>query len=182
MSKGLVYTVLVFLGFIVLFYIAQQLLSEHRIPSFGDIVASSTQSVASSTVSTVSSEKTYSSITHLPSKTIIASKGSVKAFVAENDTDRENGLSGQSSLPHGVGMLFVFDTPGKYGFWMKDMDFSIDMIWIGADKKVVGVTKNVLSSSYPFVFMPPKDILYVLEMNAGSVVEFGLTTGTQLKF
>ncbi|MDD5165618.1 MAG: DUF192 domain-containing protein [Candidatus Pacebacteria bacterium] len=208
MSKIVINITLIILGLIVLYYIAQQLFSEHVIPSFGDIVASSTLNVAnvSSTstpyqsafqklfVSVASSSAVinstnkkisstlYADVTLLPSTSILTPKGSVKAFIAKDDATREAGLSGQKMLPKGVGMIFAFDTAGKYGFWMKDMDFSLDMIWIDANKRVVGVTKNVLPSSYPFVFMPPKDILYVLEMNAGSVTEFGLTTGTQLKF
>ncbi|MES2314396.1 MAG: DUF192 domain-containing protein [Patescibacteria group bacterium] len=211
MSKGLINTILIIVGLAVLYFIAQGLFAEHKIPSFGDIVASSTLSVASSSEaqenssaqmnstttprtspfqklfesiasSTSAAKKSYSDITFLPSTSIITSKGSVKAFVANTEASREQGLSGQDSLPNGVGMLFVFNSSGKYGFWMKDMSFSLDLIWIDANKKIVGVTKNVLPSSYPFVFMPPKDILYVLEMNAGSVTEFGLTTGTSLKF
>src|SRR4051812_1798797 len=57
--------------------------------------------------------------------------------LATTPTTREQGLSGRAALPENHGMLFVFDTPGVYPFWMKDMNFPIDMIWISNDMKVV---------------------------------------------
>ena len=204
MNKGLLNIILVCIGLIVLYYIAQTLFAEHSIPSFGDIVASSTvmlsdtigtstsaekkpsafqklfQSIASSSTATKST--VHSDIKLLPTTSLITSKGSVKAFVAHTDMAREQGLSGQASLPNGVGMLFAYDTPGKYGFWMKDMNFPLDFVWIDSQKHVAGVTKNVLASSYPFVFMPPSDIQYVLEINAGTFSSFGLTTGSSVQF
>ncbi|HTK33507.1 MAG TPA: DUF192 domain-containing protein [Candidatus Paceibacterota bacterium] len=218
MSKGLMNTIFIIMGLIVLYFIARELFAEHKVPTLGELTASSTlnaegsstsrikdadtetysttspkvsalaklfQSIASSTTVTnknTDASKTANGLIDLPSTTLFGSKGSVKVLVANTDASREQGLSGQTSLPNGAGMLFVFDTPGKYGFWMKDMNFPLDLIWIDANNKIVGVTKNALPSSYPFVFMPPKDIVYVLEMNTGSVAQFGLTTGTAVKF
>src|SRR5665213_2781686 len=44
------------------------------------------------------------------------------AFVSDTDAARTQGLSDTPSLPTGTAMLFVFDTPGQYSFWMKDMN------------------------------------------------------------
>ena len=52
------------------------------------------------------------------------------AHVSDTLETRGLGLSGRISLEEGRGMLFVFDTPGRYGFWMKDMNLSIDIIYI----------------------------------------------------
>lgn len=163
MNKTLFNTLTIFTGLIVLYFIAVNLINEKKILIPEEFATSSTQAL-----------ETY--------KTIYTSKGSVKALIADTDTLREQGLSDRATLPQGVGMLFIFDTPGKYGFWMKDMNFPIDLIWIDSDKKIVGVTENALPSSYPYMFMPPKNILYVLEMNTGSIENFGLKTGTSVKF
>lgn len=178
MSKTVFNTIVFIVACITLYFIAQQLIADNKVPSFGEFIASSTQL----TTGTSTVPITAPSVFNLPTKTLYTATSSIKIFIADTDISREQGLSGVKTLLSGNGVLFVFDTPGKYGFWMKDMYFPIDMIWIDSNKKIVGVTKNVLPSSYPFVFMPPQAIVYVLEMNAGSVAEFGLTTGTTVRF
>lgn len=82
-------------------------------------------------------------------------------------------------------MLFVFDVPGKYGFWMKDMRFPIDMVWISQDGTVVHIEREVSPSTY-FDFNPPKtfvntpDAKYVLEMASGTSEKYGLYLGTKV--
>ena len=141
-------------------------------------VASTTSTFSTTTVGALLEQVQAASKT----TTIYTASSSVKAYIVDTDEAREKGLSGSEQLLPGVGMLFVFDNPGKYGFWMKDMKYPIDIIWINAEKRVVGVTKNVLPSSYPFVFMPPAPVKYVLEMATSSVGVFGLTTGSTLTF
>src|SRR3989344_5408813 len=63
--------------------------------------------------------------------------------VVVTDETRRLGLSGRSTLPEGSGMFFIFDTPGLYAFWMKDMHFSIDIVWIDENFVVVDMDKNV---------------------------------------
>src|SRR5690349_20381775 len=53
--------------------------------------------------------------------------------LADTDATREQGLSGALGLGTTEGMLFLFDYPGRPAFWMKDMLFSIDIIWISQD-------------------------------------------------
>ena len=66
----------------------------------------------------------------------------IKVELAITPEARARGLSGRQGLTQDEGMLFVFDTPGKYPFWMKDMNFAIDMIWISEDSKVVYIKKD----------------------------------------
>lgn len=91
--------------------------------------------------------------------------------VANTDRTRSLGLSNRPFLPEGSGMLFIFDTPAVYEFWMKDMNFPIDIIWIGEDKRIVAIDKNVSPDTYSAVdtvlFAPPSEVLYVLEVPAG---------------
>jgi len=95
--------------------------------------------------------------------------GSVKVLVDVADTPalREQGLSGRKSLEKGEGMLFVFDTPGIYSFWMKDMNFPIDIIWINQNKKIVYIKENVTPGSFPQAFASTENAQYVLEVPAG---------------
>jgi len=113
---------------------------------------------------------------------IIAPGGAIRAELALTEDAQEQGLSGRDSMPADVGMLFVFPTLGKYGFWMKDMRFPLDVVWIDADKRVAGVDPGLLSVSYPHIFYPSDDVEYVLELDSGEAAALGIATGTQLVF
>lgn len=91
----------------------------------------------------------------------------LKVFVADTPELRTQGLSGARSLLPGTGMLFMFNEVGDYGFWMKDMNFDIDIIWINKNMKVIGIEKNISKDSYPKLYTPPAPILYALEVPAG---------------
>ncbi|MDO8489971.1 MAG: DUF192 domain-containing protein [bacterium] len=112
------------------------------------------------------------------SKSEIRIKGvSYRVDVMNTDETREQGLSGRESLPDGTGMLFVFDQPDRYGFWMKDMKFAIDMLWLDEQGKVVFSVPNAQPSSYPAVFTPPSVSAYVVELPAGEVKKAGIGKG-----
>jgi hypothetical protein len=95
-----------------------------------------------------------------------------KAFdleIADTKEKMDKGLSGRASLATSTGLLFVFDKPGVYSFWMKEMNFPIDIIWLDKNKKILGVTKNLSPSSYPQVFYSPTSTSYALEVNTGII-------------
>lgn len=98
--------------------------------------------------------------------------------LAKTEAERQQGLSGTQSLAQNTGKLFVFDTPSIYGFWMKDMNYAIDIIWFDSDLKIVGMAKNATPSSYPNVFYPKQNALYVLEIGAGNAEMLNLDFGT----
>lgn len=100
-----------------------------------------------------------------------------QVLLADDNQERIQGLSGRSSLANNQAMLFVFDEPGKWGIWMKDMLFSIDIVWLDSEKKVVHIEQNVSPQTYPTIFEPTQDSLYVIELNAGTVDMLGLQTG-----
>ena len=87
--------------------------------------------------------------------------------VAATAEQRARGLSNREKLAENQGMLFVFEKPDYYPFWMKDMLFAIDIIWIDEHKKIVDVTYNATPESYPQTFKPRVPVQYVLEVNAG---------------
>ena len=113
---------------------------------------------------------------------IKAPNGTIDAIVATSSQDQEKGLGRRISMPPTQGMIFVFATEGSYGFWMKDMHFPLDMVWIDQNQMVVGVTAAISPSTYPNIILPPSPILYVLELNSGYANRFGITSGTKLEF
>ena len=66
----------------------------------------------------------------------------VRVEVAVTAEQKSRGLAGRENLAEGEGMMFVFDQPGQYGFWMKGMKFPLDFVWI-ADNKVVEITEDI---------------------------------------
>jgi len=93
----------------------------------------------------------------------------IPVLIADTNEERVRGLSGTKSLSDGLGMLFIFEQPAKYGFWMKDMSFDIDIVWIDIESRVIGLEKWVSRDSYPKVFYPPGEVKYVLELSAGFI-------------
>jgi hypothetical protein len=96
----------------------------------------------------------------------------INAKIAANPDSRKKGLSKIDSLPIGEGMLFVFKKNGRYSFWMKDMKFPIDIIWIDENKKIVNISANAIPEPKKAdkdltIYDSSYDVLYVLEINAG---------------
>ena len=91
---------------------------------------------------------------------------------------REKGLSKHVPLGETEGMLFIFRTPGNHQFWMKGMQFALDIIWI-ADGKVVSITENALPESFRKLqmFNAGEPITEVLEVNAGTAAKFHIKKG-----
>ena len=106
----------------------------------------------------------------------------IVVYVARSPAERELGLGGRKGLASSTGMLFVFDINGDYGFWMKDMQFDIDIVWIDENKRIVHVESNVLANSYPQVFRPTTPALYVLELPAGFVLQHKIALGDSVLF
>lgn len=99
-----------------------------------------------------------------------------RAYQAEIVADharRIQGLSGRPSLPAGRGMLFVFERAARHGIWMKDMRFSLDIVWLDAGGAVVHVERDVAPQTWPKIFRPPTPARYVLEVNPGSGIRAG---------
>ncbi|KKU15506.1 hypothetical protein A3A20_02330 [Candidatus Wolfebacteria bacterium RIFCSPLOWO2_01_FULL_45_19] len=104
----------------------------------------------------------------------------VKVEIADTPEARQLGLSGREVLDENEGMLFIHETPGSYGYWMKDMNFPLDIVWLGEDMKIIGAMENVLPESYPEAFYPPQPVRYALEVNAGWVKKNNIQTGNKI--
>ena len=100
--------------------------------------------------------------------------------IADSPTERTQGLSDRPSLPDDSGMLFIFDEPGYYSFWMKNMLFPIDIIWLDENWRIVKIDENILPETYPALLDPPSPVKYVLEINAGKARELELELGERI--
>ncbi len=89
----------------------------------------------------------------------------------------ERGLGGRCALDEGTGMLFVYPNDDRWGLWMKDMRFAVDMIWIDASGMMVTILKDVEPASFPQIFYPTRPARYAVETTAGFVEAHGVAEG-----
>ena len=106
--------------------------------------------------------------------------GEAQLAVEVRDTEegRSRGLSGREKLGEDEGMLFVFDQPGIYGFWMKEMKFPLDFIWI-RDNVVTEVRENVGIEEMDVKSKQAID--KVLEVTSGWVKQNNVRVGDKIK-
>jgi uncharacterized membrane protein (UPF0127 family) len=115
--------------------------------------------------------------------------GSQKIFVqiVSSSAEMEQGLSGREKLSDTEGMLFDFHSTHitRPIFWMKDMKFNLDLIWIYKNQ-IISITKNVpilldTDIQNPPTYSPPSDIDMVLEVDAGWSDAHNIKTGDEVK-
>ena len=125
-------------------------------------------------------DKIHSTLRNLSGKRNLVIRGTaIDADFANSNSERAKGLSGRSALGTNSGMLFTYPKPGIYTFWMKDMQFSLDFIWI-KDDRVVQLDLNIpppASGQSPTILTPAQELDSVLEVNAGFVRIHGIEIG-----
>lgn len=111
---------------------------------------------------------------------------SIRANVVDTPQSREIGMMCLTKLPRDYGMLFVFPQEMDLNFWMKNTLVSIDMVWIGADKRVTVVHARMKKST---VDTPDDKVAvaggrgqYVLELPAGAAARYKLKAGEKVRF
>jgi hypothetical protein len=119
-------------------------------------------------------------------QTIITVNGvELGADIAETNDQMTMGLAVKDTLNENEAMLFVFSTERAHSFWMKNMKFPIDIIWLDADKEVVHIEHSLepcLPDSSCQTYEPNVDSLYVLETVAGFAQKYNVTEGTPVEF
>jgi len=98
--------------------------------------------------------------------------------IADDPEERALGLGGRAEILDDYGMLFVFEVPDTYGFWMADMQVPIDIIWLSDEGVIVGIESSVPPESFPETFQPSVPVRFVLETRAGLAAERGWMPGT----
>jgi len=100
--------------------------------------------------------------------------------IAATPDARERGLMYRAALADGHGMLFVFDEDSDHKFWMKDTLIPLDMLFIGADGRIVGIRPDTtpLSTASIGVGRPSR---YVLEVPGGTAARRGIAPGDRVE-
>jgi hypothetical protein len=101
--------------------------------------------------------------------------------LAATPESRARGLMFREHLGDDKGMLFVFDEPGVYNFWMKNTLIPLDIIWIDENRTVINISKNTppCEADPCPSYGPVQKAKYVLEVNAGKADEIGLKIGDE---
>jgi uncharacterized membrane protein (UPF0127 family) len=108
--------------------------------------------------------------------------------IVTNEQDMSKGLSGRPPLKENQGMLFDYGKTNfaKHGFWMKGMNFSLDLIWI-KDGSIIGISKNIpkpVSGTLEkdlITYYPPSEVNMVLEVLSGWAERNNIKTGDEIK-
>lgn len=105
----------------------------------------------------------------------------VTVELARTPAQQSLGLMYRKELGASAGMLFMFDTTVEHPFWMKNTVLPLDMIYLGEDKKIVGIVKDAVpfTTTSRTVGVPSR---YVLEVNAGFSEKHGVKTGDEATF
>jgi len=118
----------------------------------------------------------------IPHASVVANGHVISVEIADTPALRTLGLSGRSGLAENTGMLFLFPDARQYIFWMKDMRFPIDIIWIRGTKVVAVIERAAvppfgISDEELERFIPPEDVDRVLEIGASMANSFGIVPG-----
>lgn len=104
--------------------------------------------------------------------------------VRDDIYERAQGLSGTESLEEGTGMLFIFSGPSQQQFWMKDMNYPLDFVWI-RDGFVVGLNENIphpdANNGEIARVSSPEVVDMVLELNGGVIKDKGIKKGDEIE-
>lgn len=133
----------------------------------------------------------------IPKDTYLQARVIVNGFELTTDLaitadQKAEGLAVKDHLKENEGMLFVSEQSSRQSFWMKDMKFAIDIIWLDSNGTVVHIEHNLqpcISVLNPAasnrncpIYTPDKDSQYVLETIAGFSQKHNVKIGTHIDF
>jgi uncharacterized protein len=137
---------------------------------------------ASQTQSTVSDAPAAHAISGLPVIPLtVAAKGKVHRFrveLARTDAEQSRGLMFRTEMGADEGMIFPYAPPRQVAFWMKNTVIPLDIIYIGADRRVLNVAQALPYDERP---LPSAGAASgVLELNAGRAAALGIGPGDRV--
>ena len=100
--------------------------------------------------------------------------------ISNSDREKVSGLSYRKSLCDYCGMLFVYKEPAVNNFWMREMNFPLDIIWLDENKKIIYIEENLKPETFPKTFGPKGSSMYVLEFNENFVKENNMKLGDKI--
>ena len=106
--------------------------------------------------------------------------------VASDAASRALGLGGRGALADDSGMLFVFPSEGFHRFWMKDVSFPLDLLYIAGDGTIVDIQRMEPEPGVPdaelTIYEPPVEVLLAMEINGGLARRHGIEAGMAVGF
>lgn len=114
---------------------------------------------------------------------VIINNKEINIEIADEPREQVLGLSYRKKLAENNGMLFIFDKKEERNFWMKSMNFPIDIIWIN-DELIVDIDKNLPpeGENPENLYGPGSPINKVLEVNAGFTDKYNIKIGDKVEF
>ncbi len=100
----------------------------------------------------------------------------IAAEYARTPSEQQRGLSGRDGLAPDTALVFPFDPPQAPTFWMKDMRFAIDIVWV-AGGQVVGIELSVPADDGVVRYAAPQLVDLVVELPAGWCAAHGISAG-----
>lgn len=111
----------------------------------------------------------------------------IQAEIADTPQKRSTGLMYRDHLKKDHGMLFIFDQPQAWTFWMKNTKIALDLIWLDGKKRVIHIEPNVpictrTDDSCPQYRSNSEDAMFVLEIAGGTLDGYKIEKGSKLQF
>jgi len=101
--------------------------------------------------------------------------------IAETDYETQTGLMYRHSMEDHQGMLFIFKDEQARNFYMKNTEFTLDIIYLNSKKEIVSIQKN--AKPYDKTSLPSNaPAMYVLEINGGLSDSWGLELGDTIEW
>lgn len=122
-------------------------------------------------------------IEDMPKVTATINEQTFTLYAPDTPEGQQKGLAIFDELPANEGMIFRGLPVGVQSFWMKDMKFNIDMIWVNKDNEIIHIVYDASKDSYPVRFENPstRPSSYVIELNAGMAEKHNIQPGTLVK-
>lgn len=119
-----------------------------------------------------------------PTKTARVNNVCINVEIADTMEERTMGLMFRENMGENEGMLFVFESQEAQGFWMKNMKFALDIIWISADKRIIDIAENIqpCGSQDCESYTSKEKIKYAIEVNAGFVKKNNIKKWQEVNF
>ncbi len=108
----------------------------------------------------------------------------VDTVIVHKKEDTEKGLMFQESLAENAGMLFLFPKDDRHNFWMKNMRFPIDILWLNGSRKITYIAHDVppCDTDPCPTYGPALPTRYVLEVPAGFCAKNLIKSGDNVEF
>jgi len=138
--------------------------------------------IPAATVSFQSNPQVWQDSFLYPTKPVIIDGSILKVAIADSEAEIVQGLSGRANLQDDEGLLFLFQDSNYRTFWMKEMRFNIDMIFI-SDSVIVDIAKNMPAPKiwqWPATYTSTAPADAVLEINAGLSDQYGWEVGDKI--